>query len=240
MPIETRDRRRYAAELKFLVSPAVGDDIRAWARVHLTADSHGTGPHGDGYVTTSLYTDTPALDVYRRRGSYGRSKYRVRRYGSSDVAFLERKLRTSSLVSKRRSIVPTADLARLIPPLADRVTWPGGWFAARLSARQLEPVCQVSYQRTARVTPTPYGLARLTVDTALRARPVDGWAFASPDYLPVLADQAIVELKFAVGMPALFKRLLETFGLAPITTSKYRRSMQALGLASVPDAAEVA
>lgn len=242
MHTETRDRRPHATELKFLVTPDVGDAVRTWAREHLTADPHGAGAHGDAYSTTTLYTDTPDQDVYRRKGSYGRSKYRVRRYGVSDVAFLERKLRTRSLLSKRRSIVPLTELARLDAGLIELGDWPGLWFATRLAARRLSPVCQVTYDRTARVTSTPYGLARLTVDAHLSARTAEGWAFQSPEYIPVLTDRHIVELKFLVAMPAIFKRLVETFGLEPMTVSKYRLSVAGLGMA--PDvtttAAEVA
>jgi hypothetical protein len=229
MHTDTRDRRPYAAELKFLVSPDVGDAIRTWARAHLTADPHGSGPHADQYTTTTLYTDTPGQDVYHRQGSYGRSKYRVRRYGSSDVVFLERKLRTKSLLSKRRSSIPLEELARLEGPASPDAPWIGEWFMGRLAARRLSPVCQVTYGRTARVTQTPYGLARLTVDDGLAARPVTGWAYDPPVYEPALVGQQIVELKYIVAMPAVFKRLVETFSLEPMTVSKYRLSVAALG-----------
>lgn len=222
MHTETRDRRPFAAELKFLVTPDLGDAIRTWARTRLTADPHGRGPHQDEYTTTTLYTDTPGRDVFHRRGSFGRSKYRVRRYDSSDVVFLERKLRTKSLLSKRRSIVNLDELGRLTE--RDAHGWPGRWFAGRLAARRLHPVCQVTYDRTARVIHTPYGLARLTVDQHLAARDVAGWAYEAPDYVPVLPNQHIVELKFIVAMPAMFKGLLETFGLEPQAVSKYRLS----------------
>jgi hypothetical protein len=237
MQTDTRDRRPYAAELKFLVPPATADAIRSWAREHLIADPHGGGLDGDQYTTTSLYSDTPGQDVYRRTGSYGRSKYRVRRYGSSDVVFLERKLRTRALLSKRRSIVVGTDLPRLNDPLDNLTGWPGAWFAARLAMRRLGPVCQVTYDRTARVANTPYGLARLTVDSNLAARVASQWAFEAPDYIPVLTNEAIVELKFIVAMPAVFKRVIETFGLVPATVSKYRLSAGALGM--VPAAHEV-
>jgi len=239
MQTDTRDRRPYAAELKFLVPLATADAIRTWAREHLTADPHGVGPAGDEYTTTSLYSDTPDQDVYRRQGSYGRSKYRVRRYGSSDVVFLERKLRTRALLSKRRSIVALDELPLLEQSVADLAGWPGAWFASRLAMRRLGPVCQVTYERTARVTNTPYGLARLTVDTDLAAQAASSWAFHAPDYHPVLTTEAIVELKFIVAMPAVFKRFIETFGLVPATVSKYRLSAEALGVVSAPTAHEV-
>jgi len=208
----------------------VGDAIRIWARAHLTADPHGGGPHADQYTTTTLYTDTPDQDVYRRQGSYGRSKYRVRRYGSSDVVFLERKLRTQSLLSKRRSIIPIDELARLEDQASPEAPWNGEWFMGRLAARRLSPVCQVTYFRTARVTQTPYGLARLTVDTGLAARPISHWGYDAPVYEPALADQHIVELKYIVAMPAVFKRLVETFHLEPMTVSKYRLAVAALSV----------
>jgi hypothetical protein len=227
MHTETRDRRPYAAELKFLVTPDLGEAIRTWARTHLTADPHGRGPHNDQYTTTTLYTDTPGQDVFHRRGSYGRSKYRVRRYDTSDVVFLERKLRTKSLLSKRRTIVSLDELKHLTDA-GSGDGWIGEWFAGRLAARQLKPVCQVTYDRTARVTQTPYGLARLTVDDGLAVREIPGWAYEAPDYRSVLIDRQIVELKFIVAMPAVFKRLLETFGLTPEAVSKYRLSAAAI------------
>lgn len=226
----TREQRAFAAELKFLVAPELGDAIRDWARVHLSADPHGTGDHADGYTTTSLYTDTPAQDVYRKAGSYGRSKYRVRRYGASDVAFLERKLRTSSLLSKRRTPVPIFEVARLHEPVEALTGWTGDWFALRVAARHLAPVCQVSYDRVARVTPTPYGLARLTVDSGLRARVNTTWGFSDGPLTAVLDARRIVELKFLVAMPAVFKRAIAEFGLTPMTVSKYRLSVEGLGL----------
>ena len=226
----TREQRAFAAELKFLVAPDLGDAIRDWARVHLSADPHGTGDHHDAYTTTSLYTDTSAQDVYRKAGSYGRSKYRIRRYGVSDVAFLERKLRTRSLLSKRRTPVPVFEVPRLLESPEALEGWNGAWFARRVAARHLAPVCQVSYDRVARVTQTPYGLARLTVDSGLRARVNTTWGFSDGSLTAVLDARCIVEMKFLVAMPAVFKRALMEFGLEPMTVSKYRLSVEGLGL----------
>ncbi|GMV21844.1 MAG: hypothetical protein AMXMBFR57_17930 [Acidimicrobiia bacterium] len=233
--LETRDLRPLATELKFLVSPDRAAAIRAWARAELKADPFGTGPHGDDYTTTTLYTDTAAWDVYRRRGSYGRSKYRVRWYGGTDIGFLERKMRTSTSLSKRRAPVPLGDVARLHAPISSLHGWTGEWFAHRLAARRLEPVCQVAYDRMARVLPSPHGLARLTVDSGLRARPAHRFAFEQPDYASVLHTAEILELKFVIALPSAFKALLTTFSLEPMKVSKYRLSAETLGL--VPDAA---
>ena len=59
-------------ELKFLVTEAVAARVAEWAARHLAPDPHAGGSREDGYRVTSLYLDTPGLDVYHRRGSFGR------------------------------------------------------------------------------------------------------------------------------------------------------------------------
>src|SRR5260221_10849107 len=102
---ETRETRTSASEFKFVVDPALASEIREWARIRLAPDPHGGGSGGDQYRTASVYFDTAAFDVFHRRGSFGRSKYRVRRYGQGHVVFLERKLAKPGLVTKRRTRV---------------------------------------------------------------------------------------------------------------------------------------
>src|SRR5688500_5743369 len=103
----------YTAEIKFLLTETTGLSVREWARGRLEADPHGGGPHGDEYSVSILSIDTAARDVFHRRGSYGRSKYRVRRYGEEPRVFLERKLRTSSRLAKRRTDIPLETLPLL-------------------------------------------------------------------------------------------------------------------------------
>ncbi len=92
------------SEIKFLVTPAVAPRIREWARTYFEADPHGGGRYADEYDISTLYFDTQHLDVFHQRGSYGRAKYRVRRYGNADVVFLERKLRQPGILIKRRTV----------------------------------------------------------------------------------------------------------------------------------------
>jgi hypothetical protein len=55
----------------------------------------------------------------------------------------------------------------------------------------------------------------------------------------VLAGRVILEMKFRVDMPAVFKALVEEFSLNPARVSKYRSSIVALGLASEPPLEDV-
>ena len=125
--IDQREIREFAAEIKFLVSRPVAEEIRSWARAHLSPDPNASGAENDGYQITSLYFDTANFDVLHRRGSFGRSKFRIRRYGASQVVFMERKLKTRGMVSKRRTAVHLDDLQQLAKAEVDR-DWPGYWY----------------------------------------------------------------------------------------------------------------
>jgi hypothetical protein len=226
---DSRENREFASEIKFLIRPERAEQVRLWARARLQADPHAGGEAGDGYRITSLYFDTDEFDVFHRRGSFGRSKYRIRRYGQSDLVFLERKLKTRGLLTKRRSVVGLAQLNNL----SDDVVGRGGagfWFQRRVAARALKPVCQISYQRTARVAMTEYGPMRLTLDDNLRALPAVGLRFSEDEGQLILKDRLILELKFRHGMPGLFKYLVEEFALTPKPFSKYRLAAAELGL----------
>lgn len=231
--LDTQEHRERAAEIKFLLPAERATPVIGWARANLTADPHGGGDAGDVYRTSTLYFDTTDFDVFHRRGSYGRTKYRVRRYGTSDVVFLERKMRTRRLLSKRRSIVDVNDLVRFDPDRTDdrSEVWTGAWFARRLATRQFRPVCEIRYERVARVLATPYGLARFTVDRHIGAAAIDTPRFTTESGVVVAPGQAVIELKYRFVMPALFKAAVEEFKIAPGRLSKYRLAVSALGLA---------
>ena len=225
---ESRETRDFARETKFLIDARLVDDLRAWVREALGRDPHGTGPHGDHYSTTSLYFDTPDFEVYRRHRSYARGKFRIRRYGLLDFIFLERKMRTDRLLAKRRTTVPLEDLQRVGDQAADP-SWPGYWFHRRLLLRRLQPLVQISYDRTARLSIVDGEPVRFTMDTNLRVLPMPDRAFLPGTGFPLLEDRAIVEMKYRREMPAVLRRAVEDFKLTPSGVSKYRLGFNALG-----------
>jgi hypothetical protein len=224
-----QDARRFTSEIKFVVDATVGAEIRDWARTRLAADPHGGGACGDEYPVTSLYLDTDVFDVFHRRGSYGRSKYRVRRYDDAPTAFLERKLRTRGCLSKRRTIVDIGALPRLTAD-TPHAGVEMAWFRRRVALRRLRPVCQISYTRMARIANTLEGPSRLTLDEELSAVQIDSFSFEPAPGTRLLADRMIVELKHGGSMPAVFRQLVEAFTLTPQRSSKYRAAVEALGL----------
>jgi hypothetical protein len=228
--VNSRETRDFAREVKFLLDERQAPALRQWARERLAPDAFGSGPDGDSYTTTSLYFETPQFDVYRRRGSYGRSKFRIRRYGEADIVFLERKFRTSRLLAKRRTTVPIGEMDNLAAE-SPEPHWPGYWFHRRVLLRRLSPLVQMSYDRVARVGRASGGHMRMTIDTNLRVLPMPDRAFIPGVGFPLIQGQCIVELKYRLALPALFKELVETFRLAPSPVSKYRIGLGVLDYA---------
>ena len=231
MSPHARETRPFASEIKFVLPATVGARIRDWARQNLEPDPYGGGRFNDWYQTASLYFDTADGHVFHRRGSFGRSKYRVRRYGEADFVFLERKLRKPGVLVKRRTTVSLDSIDRLSEPVSDP-DWLGEWFHRRLLLRQIRPVCELSYARVARFARTAEGPARLTLDEDVRVVPVRDPRFSGQVGTLVVPGQMILELKYRYRAPAIFKRLVEEFSLQPQRTSKYRLGITALGEAA--------
>ncbi len=224
---DRRETRSFAREIKFLITAELGLQIQEWARSNLEPDPSGCGECGDQYATTSLYYETPGFDVFHQKESYGRAKYRIRRYGLDNYIFLERKFRTDRLLAKRRTSVPLEGLQRLGEPEADPA-WEGYWFHRRILTRGLKPLVQVSYDRTARLGSAPMGPIRLTIDTNLRVLPLPDRAFLPGVGLPLIEGRCILELKYVQDIPVVFKQLVERYAISPGRVSKYRLGLGAL------------
>jgi VTC domain-containing protein len=233
--IETpgRSKSRGTFELKFLIDEGRAADIMAWAREHLDADPHADPKLGDGYHVNSLYLDTPHFDVYHRADAFRQRKYRLRRYGSERLVWCELKRKRKGLVRKCRVSVEEADLALRLTSMYE-ADWDGNWFRSQLDVQCLRPVCQVTYQRFARMRATDDGPVRLTIDSRLTARLAHEWQVPSspldeaskPGGIPLLKEQRILELKFRGAMPLSFRRLVEEQQLQVTSFSKYRTSAE--------------
>jgi hypothetical protein len=221
---------RFTSETKLLVDARLGDDIRAWARGRLGPDPNGSGRFGDQYGVASVYLDTVAHDVYHRRGSYGRSKYRIRHYENDQSAFLERKLRTRLRLTKRRTRIPLEAVSGLRLDTADP-THPAHWFFRRVTLRRLGPVCVIRYTRTARMADTSEGPVRMTLDASIAACPTSLVTLSAGQGRPLVEGAMILELKYSGVFPRIFRDLVDEFHLTPRPASKYRFAVQTLGLA---------
>ncbi|MHB1422242.1 MAG: polyphosphate polymerase domain-containing protein [Gemmataceae bacterium] len=207
-----------AYEVKFRLTIEEADWAEQWARQRLTPD-----PHGDNgvYHTTSLYVDTPFLDIYHKTRGYRRSKYRLRRYGSAEWVHLERKVRRGDRVRKLRDLVPLSEVACLLA--GDN----GGWFGERVRQRLFQPVCWIGYARTAFQSATVNGPLRLTLDRDVSGTPATGWTVpARIEGRPLLPEEMILELKYRTNLPALFHELLTALPSRFAGVSKYGRCVE--------------
>lgn len=219
-----------AYELKFDVDEAVAARVEEWARRRLAPDPHADSALGGAYRTTTLYFDTPALDVYHRTTGYRTRKFRVRRYGMMTWVFLERKTKRGDAVRKRRAAVPDTEVAMLAEAKAPP-DWAGAWFHRRVHARGLRPACRIAYLRTAHVGDCAEGALRLTLDREVRGVMAQHWRATSVEGgLPLLHGRVILELKFLNALPLPFKELVEKLSLAPSPVSKYRLCVEAWGM----------
>ncbi len=235
---QIRDSREFVYELKFYVGLSQAEALKSWVRERLTADPHGGGLHGDTYLVSSVYFDTQAFAVLARQGSYGRSKYRIRRYNHGDTVYLERKTRGRYRVFKRRTAVSLGALAQLAEP-PPAAAWDGRWFHRRLLVRALQAVSRVDYERIARIGYSDYGPVRLTLDQQLLAWHTRGLGFEIAGAgTPLSTQQLILELKFGSAMPIVFKELIRDFSPHLEGISKYRLACCELGLAPPSLAAE--
>lgn len=222
-----------AFELKFLLDKAAVEPIEHWARARLALDPHGEAELGGAYRITTLYLDTSALDVYHRTRSYGRRKFRIRRYGLMSSAFLERKTKSRDRVAKRRTETPASELSRLAAPLNSHVAegWQGDWFHERIVKRGLLPASRITYRRTAYVGECAEGPLRLTLDREIRGALSSDWSLTGgDDGLQLLNSHVILELKFLRSLPLPFKDLVRDFRLNPAAISKYRLCREAWGV----------
>lgn len=225
--LAAHEKREFASELKFLVDPGAAAAVREWARSRLVADPNAQGFAGDTYEVTSLYFDTPELDVFHRQGLHRHSKFRIRRYGSGSM-FFERKLKIRGRLAKRRTPISLADVVGLASGLSGSSD--GFWFHQKISARRLQPQCQITYQRTARVLMSSSGPIRMTLDDGVVAKTAREIGFDDTRPSVAVTDRVILELKFRRDLPALFRELVATFGLNPVSFSKYRAAVPLIGL----------
>lgn len=217
-----------AYELKFHLTAELASRAEAWARQRLTPD-----PHGDEgrYLTTSLYCDTPGLDVYHKAKGFKRSKYRVRRYGEAETIFLERKRRKGDVVRKRRDSVAPSEL-HLLGGSDVSLDWAGWWFYRQIQFRSLRPSCLIAYNRTAFMGTSSTGTVRLTLDRDVTGVPADGWEVRPVEGGKALLPGGVVlELKFRAMLPPLFMDLLSELPSSGGGVSKYRLCVDAWGLA---------
>lgn len=218
----------HAYEMKFLLPEVVARELQIWAAANLSVDAFANAENDNSYQTTTLYLDTPALDLFHQAKQFRGRKYRLRRYGQEETIYLERKRRRGDRVRKRRTYVAEPELS-FLAARQPREGGPEEWFCHRIAKHELQPSCCVTYERSAFMKMGATGPMRLTFDRRIRGVRANDWSVRPViDGAEILADEVICEFKFRETLPALFQQVIEAMQLQPASVSKYRRLMQAI------------
>lgn len=221
-----RDSGQPAHEMKFLLDEQTARAVERHLQGQLTPDPHS---QSSGYQLTTLYLDTPELDVLNRRGRHRFFKLRLRRYGNDETLFLERKAKQGLQVRKRRSTISLHELPHLAAKAEVR-SWAADWYQSQVVRSRLRPVCLLHYDRNAYFAADDSGPLRLTFDRNVSGVLVQKWSLTLPPQMsPLLPDQVVCEFKYRGALPHLFKSMIEALRLLPVSVSKYRHCWRVAG-----------
>ncbi len=228
-------------EFKYRVAEGLLSEIRAFLKPFVQPDSYARLHPDNRYCISTLYLDSPALDLYRStaNGERHRFKLRIRSYSElpSDPVYLEVKERIDQVIRKERCKVPRSTAVEFlrngcsVGSRGDATTYA----SFSLLARQIgaRPILWVRYQREAYQAAAPEPL-RITFDTVLQHRipppfhPIlesgrDGWQ-ATP------CQGAIVEIKFTGRFPSFALDLVRQMNLIRTSVPKYLMCVESSSL----------
>lgn len=224
-------------EHKFVVPVEVGEAFRRELEKHAVRDEFAATLPGGCYDITSLYYDTPSLELFDQAAHKVRRRYRlrVRSYGDDARAqtFFEVKHRIGDIIMKRRALVDPDTWPEVLEgtlPARDDLARD---FVARVQGLQAQPVLLVRYRREPwRTLIDRY--VRITFDTRLTyalvdpcerpgLRPVDADWQASDDENSFADDGPLVliEVKVEDAAPRWLAQVIRDLGMQRRGYSKF-------------------
>lgn len=241
-PDQMQERR---FESKYVISEAVAEKVRAYARSYLVADRHSLGRPDSSYPVHSLYLDSDDLNSYWAtvRRNDGRFKLRIRFYDdhASTPAFVEIKQRANDRTLKQRCPVPRKKLPAILTNHSAGTAWKEDYdpahlaalenFIARMRALQAGPKLHVAYRREAYVSSFDNSV-RLTLDREIRSEPASGFYVSTRMRRPRLLDGGIVilEIKITGPEPDWFREMSRDLNLRRDSFAKYVAAVAQHGL----------
>jgi len=215
-----------AYEIKFLLDEAGAREVEERLSRSLRPDPYSDPAQGGMYRITSLACDNGAFGVFFRDEGMRNRKYRVRRYGDSDLVYLERKRSRQGKVRKRRCGAVIGDLEAVGSGRSEQAGH--AWFVREVAALEVAPVCRVTYLRRALFGDSAEGAVRVTFDRAIEGVLSRGWEMeGGGEQRGLLAGKVVCEFKFHHAMPSMLKEVVAAMRLVPTGVSKYRACVRA-------------
>lgn len=227
-------------ELKYLIDEATAARLRRDVEPFCAPDPHNPSTPGGprGYEISSLYLDSPSLAFFhaKERGDADRVKLRVRTYGNSPQAVLERKRRVADVIDKTRAAVDRKDAERASLGLIDlgpdhhEATRFLSGFALLVARAGAEPTLLLRYEREAYSSDVDH-YARVTFDRRIEARRSRTWDHDPPTGRWTRFDdhwrreeehrRVVLELKCQSCIPWWLTELVRKHALKQQSFSKY-------------------
>jgi len=211
--------KRY--EIKYRLSEGQRERLERVMQSHMRPDEHGPS------TVRNVYYDTPTYLLARRSAEHPhyKEKIRVRSYapaGEDTPVFLELKKKCDGIVYKRRCTLPLRDADALLG--GERA--PQGQIEREIAFsasryERLAPAMMVAYDREAFYAQDDYEF-RMTFDRAIRCRHDElSLAGSTQGHVLMPADQSLLEVKCAAGMPMWLVDFLSAEGIYKGRFSKY-------------------
>ena len=219
-------------EAKYIIRTVEAMAIREHIQPYMKPDGHG-----QEYPVTSVYLDSPDLNMYwsSATGEEHRQKLRVRTYanGNGEVCYFEIKRRINQIIKKQRAAVYSQYADALLsgegvrPEMlvhADRDLGNLYRFLDIRDALQATPRAVVRYMREAYVSRADMPF-RITFDSRLTCLPSNrfdprGWA-ASRYWIEAPGSPMVLEVKFTNAFPAWVEDMIRGLNLLRDSFAKY-------------------
>ena len=211
--------KRY--EIKYQLTEGQRARLERVMETHMRPDEYGPS------IVRNVYYDTPTHLLARRSAEhpYYKEKIRVRSYApaeSDTPVFLELKKKCDGVVYKRRCTLALQDADALL----GGTRAPEGQIEREIAFaasryKGLAPAMMVAYDREAFYARDDHEF-RMTFDRAIRCRCADlSLAGSSQGHVLTPADQSLLEVKCAAGMPLWLVDFLSAEGIYKGRFSKY-------------------
>lgn len=239
-----REANRF--EFKYWVPGDRLEALRSLIRPHMVPDEQGGG--SGGQVNTSLYLDTPGLELFHDHieSAPNRFKLRVRMYGDvpSGQAFFEIKRKVKAVTVKQRAALEESWVERLLEGSLEMPSGLRSSTRANLEAflctqvlRGARPQLLVRCRREAWASRDAFEDVRLTLDRDIQARPqlrasLHGEGLWEPldrtAQHGLQGSHVLLELKFPRFAPQWMWDAVQQLSLSRVSYSKYVSGVRAV------------
>ncbi|PIR69930.1 MAG: hypothetical protein COU47_00665 [Candidatus Niyogibacteria bacterium CG10_big_fil_rev_8_21_14_0_10_46_36] len=223
-------------EFKYLLSPQQEFLIKKRIKPFMSRDPRAAESQTGSYEIWSLYYDSPRYFYYHEKkdGVRKRKKIRWRAYKQNGVfsenIFFEIKRKDDAIILKDRIYVSKKEYAlfagREEDTLSEKKDNVIQEFLSEKLLRSIAPEVLVVYEREPFVGSLNENV-RITFDRNIRARKHNSLIYEGEDFVPVLQDKTVMEVKFNGKLPFYLHEVIREFNLHRMSYSKYCESLDA-------------